>query len=148
MKGGKRLEQKLKNGERTGWRDEEISKRHRMWGKDLTMTDIDFIVSETKGNMPIAIIEYKNEQAAPQSINNWQYQVLKNLSDKAGLPLFNVRYATDFLTYKVTPLNEIAIKIKSRQTMKEYEYVSFLYKLRGTNPPEINTICAEIGWNE
>ena len=32
--------------ERTGWRDEEISRRHRLYGVSCPMIDIDFLVSE------------------------------------------------------------------------------------------------------
>ena len=32
--------------ERTGWRDEEISRRHRLWGVSCAATDIDFLLVE------------------------------------------------------------------------------------------------------
>ena len=30
--------------ERTGWRDEKLSQRHRMWGWDCPAVDIDFLL--------------------------------------------------------------------------------------------------------
>ena len=51
--------------ERSGWRDEGISRRHRLWGVSCSATDIDFLLVEYIYNTPKAIIEYKNEHAPP-----------------------------------------------------------------------------------
>ena len=64
--------------ERSGWRDEGISRRHRLWGVSCSATDIDFLLVEYIYNTPKAIIEYKNEHAPPQKLSASQYQVLKN----------------------------------------------------------------------
>ena len=44
--------------ERTGWRDEGISRRHRLWGVTCAATDIDFLLVEQNYNTPRAIVEW------------------------------------------------------------------------------------------
>ena len=51
--------------ERTGWRDEGISRRHRTWGVALTAVDLDFMLVEYTDGKATALIEYKSEHAAP-----------------------------------------------------------------------------------
>lgn len=118
--------------ERTAWRDEAISRRHRTWGWDCPCIDIDFLLIEYTHNEPIALIEYKNEHAQNINFNSSGYKTLKRLADMAGLPAFNVRYADDFSWFEVVALNAAGVKwVQSYQAMTEAEYVAFLYKLRG-----------------
>lgn len=123
--------------ERTGWRDEALSARHRAWGWDCPMVDIDFLVAEYDAKEPVAIIEYKSEYAAPQRATNASYQVLIKLATWAHIPFFNVRYACDFSWWKVTPLNGFAKDVQPvRCEVDEREFVTFLYRLRGRALPE------------
>lgn len=39
--------------ERTGWRDERLSRRHREWGFDCPMVDCDFIAVEFDHKEPV-----------------------------------------------------------------------------------------------
>lgn len=124
--------------ERTGWRDERISQRHRLWGVECKATDIDFLLLEYSNDFgkitPAAIIEYKHEYAPPQMLNNCQYLALKTLGDKADLPIFAVRYNDSFTQFLVVPVNKYATStIRERQQMTEKEYVNFLFCLRGYN---------------
>ena len=122
--------------ERTGWRDEELSRRHRMWGWDCPAVDIDFLLLEYDKGIPCALVEYKNEHAAPQYPSHPSYKALAFLSTHSNIPFFAVRYSTDFSNFKVIPLNDIANNIiKDRPTLTEKEYVTFLYKLRGRSVP-------------
>lgn len=128
--------------ERTGWRDEGISRRHREWGYDCPAQDIDFLLIEYDKCKPVALVEYKNVHAPGQYKDRPQYKALINLGNMAGLPVFNVRYADDYSAFTVTALNELAANAlpggKSnppRVRMNEAEYVSFLYKLRGRDIP-------------
>ena len=132
--------------ERTGWRDQGISERHRKYGFDVPAIDIDFVLCEYDHNIPVAIIEHKNEFAKPQKKNMSGLQALKRLGDMANIPSFCVRYASDFSWFKVAPLNRIASKIypECNNTsgeflgieLSEIEYVTFLYRLRKSTVPE------------
>lgn len=124
--------------ERTGWRDEALSKRHRSWGWDTPMVDIDFLVTEYDRGQPIAIIEYKNEYAKTQYSSHASYRSIKILCDRADIFFFAVRYASDFSWWKVISLNIKARKFLAadQQMLDEQQYVSFLYKLRGLEMPD------------
>jgi len=100
------------------------------------MIDIDFLVLEYDTGEPVALVEYKNEHARLQHTGHPSYQALIKLGDKAGIPVFGVRYADDFSWWKVTSLNWTARKhIPKPKIMDEYDYVSFLYGLRGRTVP-------------
>ena len=118
--------------ERTGWRDERISLRHRMWGIGCTTTDFDFLMLEYEFGNPSAIVEYKHEYAEPQSPLKPQYQALIKLGNSAKIPVMACRYSDDFTRYTVTPLNEFAVKfVPKRIVLDEMGWVSLLYKIRG-----------------
>ncbi len=140
------------NKERTGWRDERISRKHREWGMEAPIIDIDFLVIELKYSIPKAIIEYKEKSAKTFTLNDWQYKALSNLSNKAELPLFNVRYYIDnkeIFKGIITPLNKIANKYLKKQTkMNELEYINFLYAIRDMEVPNdaTTTYWANKGW--
>jgi hypothetical protein len=46
--------------ERTGWRDESVSRRHRKWGFDCPATDLDFMLLEYNHGAPVAVVDYKH----------------------------------------------------------------------------------------
>jgi len=124
--------------ERTGWRDLELSRRHRRWGWDTPAVDLDFLFLEYDKGQPVALVEYKNERAIPQYITHPTLQAIINLGNRAGIPVFGVRYASDFSWWTITPLNEIA-KIATPIRLEratEREWVTLLYKLRGYIPPD------------
>ena len=56
--------------ERSGWRDEWISKRHRLWGFDCPAVDIDFLMLEYDRSVPCALIEYKEQHARPVNLKH------------------------------------------------------------------------------
>lgn len=93
------------SAERTGWRDQKLSERHRTWGVDCPAVDIDFLMLEYDQGKASAIVEYKNEHALEQRQNHPSYKALKDLADRAGLPAFAVRYADDFSWWRVVALN-------------------------------------------
>ncbi|MBR1645211.1 MAG: hypothetical protein IJ774_05785 [Selenomonadaceae bacterium] len=122
--------------ERNGWRDEGISRRHRLWGVECQMTDLDFPVleyyCEHRVVRPVAIIEYKNDHAKRDD-NLLPYGALRQISDCANLPFFVVRYSSDFKNYLVIAMNkwgELRLSEKER-AMTEETYIRFLYYLRG-----------------
>jgi len=123
--------------ERTGWRDEGLSARHRKWGWDCPAIDIDFLMLEYDNGEPVAIIEYKHERAAAQHPTHPSYRALRSLADKASVLFLGVRYADDFSWFRILPINSVARGHLSYQyhTMTEGEYVAFLYGLRGREAP-------------
>lgn len=123
--------------ERTGWRDEKLSARHREWGFDCPAMDIDFLLVEYDQRKPIALVEYKHEAAKPQRKSDVGYQVVSKLATDAGLPFFACRYSDCLTSYTVVPINEIAKGIIGQvDGMSEKEWVHFLYYLRGRHLPE------------
>lgn len=122
--------------ERTGWRDSQLSERHRRWGWDCPMVDVDFLAIEYDAGEPAALVEYKNEHAQPQYATHPSYQAMIRLGDRAALPVLAVRYADDFSWFRVTPLNGVAKKfVGQRAEMSEQEYVALLYRMRGREMP-------------
>ena len=117
--------------ERTGWRDEGISRRHREWGLDCPAVDIDFLLIEYNYGIAKGLVEYKHERAEEQHSTNSSHKALMNLGDRAGVPVFAVRYANDYSWWKVTALNKYAKKyIPTCETMTEEGYVDLLRLLR------------------
>jgi hypothetical protein len=123
--------------ERTGWRDGHLSARHRRWGLACPAVDLDFLLLEYDRGRPSALIEYKLEFSPAQVPTHPSYLALINLGDKAGVPVFAVRYAQDFSWWNVVPLSFGAKRMMpSRKKMDERQFVTFLYNIRGLQPPE------------
>ena len=124
--------------ERTGWRDDGLSRLHRMWDKDLPAADLDFILMEYDHCNPMALMEYKNEHAAPQSKDNPTNRALAKLGDMAHLPVFGVRYSDDYMLWNAVALNGLAAYALRgpRASMTQSDYVRLLYELRGRQAPE------------
>ena len=119
------------NVERTGWRDQRISARHRTWGYDCPAIDIDFLLLEYTKGAPVALVEYKHEKAKLQDSSHPSYRAIATLGASANVPFFGVRYLDDFSNYTVTPLNKVALRYIDRAVvMSECQYVDFLRKLR------------------
>lgn len=123
--------------ERTGWRDEGLSNRHRMWGWDCPAVDLDFLMLEYDRGKASAIVEYKNEHAKKQSFAHPTYQAMADLADRAGIPALFCRYKDDFSLWRVTPLNDEAKKYVAANTdLTEKEWVRLLYRIRGHEVPQ------------
>ncbi len=133
--------------ERTGWRDEALSQRHRRWGWDCPAADLDFLFLEYDRGKAVAIVEYKNEHAAPQYACHPTYMAMIDLGNKAGLPVFACRYSDDFTKWKAVPLNDKAREFLSeRKTLTEQGWVRLLYSICGYDIPQevLNGIHTEI----
>lgn len=123
--------------ERTGWRDEALSRRHRRWGWDCPAVDLDFLFLEYDHGKASAIVEYKNEHAAPQYASHPTYQAMIDLGNRAGIPVIACRYSDDFSVWKVVPLNEHAKQhIPKRLETDEKGWVRLLYRIRGYEVPQ------------
>lgn len=121
-------------GERTGWRDEGISKRHRTWGFNCPAVDLDFLVAEYNMGKPVALIEYKHHQAREPSLSHATYRALTALADgynQTPLPFLVAFYWPDVWAFKVTPVNAAAQSaFAHNEALTEYEFVRRLYRLR------------------
>lgn len=119
--------------ENMGFRDMDISNRHRTWGWDCPAVDIDFLMCEYNFGKPIAIIEYKYYKIGSINENNITYRVLKNLADERirPIPFFIVLYWREIWAFRVIPMNAKAEEYVTKPTtMTEYDYVSLLYRIR------------------
>lgn len=126
----------MSRNERTGWRDEALSQRHRRYGWDCPAVDLDFLLLEYDHGKASALIEYKNEFAPTQYASHPTYQALIDLGNRADLPVIAARYTTDFSKWKVTPLNNKAKTfVPEKKEMDEEGFISLLYNLRGQRVP-------------
>src|ERR1700676_3377212 len=99
--------------ERSGWRDQEISARHRDWGTDCPAVDIDFFLTEYNHGKPVALIEYKLYTVDTVDVSKPSYQALIDLANNYGgkggpLPALLVFYWPVEWAFCVHPLNESA----------------------------------------
>lgn len=123
--------------ERTGWRDEWISNRHRAWGWDCPMVDIDFLAAEYDQAKPVAIIEYKAAGAAQHDFSKPSYKVLIGLANIAQIPFAVVRYHPAQCLFYIIPGNDQAkLAFTHNRIISEFEYVGELYRLRKRETPE------------
>tara|TARA_Y100000310_G_scaffold318724_1_gene373138 strand:- start:1642 stop:2037 length:396 start_codon:yes stop_codon:yes gene_type:complete len=126
--------------ERTGWRDQGLSNRHRAWGWDCPAVDIDFLMLEYDTGIPVALIEYKHARAKMQSQNHPSYRAISTLATRANIPFYAVRYTNDYSQYRIIPLNDLAKAITPhRIDLSEQDYVNFLYDLRNRPPHFLRT---------
>ena len=129
--------------EGTGWRDESLSRRHRLWGYDCPAMDIDFLMVEYDRFIPKALIDYKCN--SDLKIGEAGFRVLNNLGNMAHIPAFWVRYNPDLTEFTVNPINELAKNIfyhsesgqirrvfvlNTNITLTESRFVGFLMFLR------------------
>lgn len=122
--------------ERTGWRDQRISRRHRQWGYDCPALDIDFLMLEYDNGKAVALAEYKHEDAPIVRTGHPSMRAITDLADRANLPAFVVRYSDDFSRWYVSPLNGPARQLcPQAQELTELEYVRLMYRCRGRDLP-------------
>jgi hypothetical protein len=123
--------------ERTNWRDQRISQRHRRWGWDCPAVDLDFLLLEYDRGRAAALVEYKHEKAPPQYATHPTYRAMIDLGNRAGIPVFGVRYAEDWSWWRATPLNDLAREhLPQQTTLTEEQWISLLYRIRGIEVPQ------------
>lgn len=117
--------------ERTGWRDEGISRRHRDWGFNCPAVDLDFLVAEYHLGEPVALVEYKHNTAQRANLLHPTYRALKRLCELSDLPFMLVYYRPDPWRFLVLPANERAQEFYGGpRSLSERGYVTSLYRLR------------------
>ena len=123
--------------ERSGWRDESISKRHREWGFNCPGVDLDFLMVEYNHGLPIAVVEYKHWKARSVNMKHPTYQALRRLCDNYrsddvdGLAFLIARYWPESWSFRIRPANSIATRwFCENEPMTEQQFVMRLYKMR------------------
>lgn len=127
--------------ERTGWRDMELSRRHREWGFNCPGVDLDFLMVEYNLGRPVALVEYKYHEAQQPNLSHPTYRALRDLADCyrpkdlpeiEGLPFLLCFYWRDPWSFHVRSLNDRAYAAFGAEAfLSEREYVTALYRLRG-----------------
>lgn len=123
--------------ERTGWRCEAISRRHREWGYNCPAVDLDFVVAEYNHGKPVALVEYKDRRAGKPDISHPTYRALVALADGyvgGGIPCLVAIYCPDDWWFQVYPLNDAArshyAHVGDGEILTEQRFVRSLYLLR------------------
>jgi hypothetical protein len=118
-------------GERTGWRDKDLSLRHRDWGFNCPAVDLDFLMVEYNLGLPVGLIEYKHHRAKMPNVQHATYRALSALAETSALPFCVAFYWPEDWSFRVYPVNATAGRhFTSPEDMSEYEFVSRLYRLR------------------
>lgn len=116
--------------ERSDWRDQALSHRHRDWGYDCPAVDVDFLLIEFHQGEPKALIEYKAEWA--QMPNDRALRAMRALANNSKIPLFVVFYNSEHWWFRVVPCNAWArAAVNTITTLSEHQYVALLYRVRG-----------------
>jgi hypothetical protein len=119
--------------ERTGWRDEQLSLRHRRWGFNCPGVDLDLVMLEYHLSEPVAVVEYKHHRAQQPDLTHPNYLAMGALADRACVPMFVARYWPDTWAihlFAVTGLAETALGNRKDERMSEQGYVLFLHHIR------------------
>lgn len=120
--------------ERTGFRDESISRRHRQWGFNCPAVDLDFLVVEYNLGLPVGLIEYKHHCARMPNMQHATYRALSALADgykNDPLPFLVVFYWPEIWAFRAYPVNDVARKwFREWEGLSEFEYVQRLYRMR------------------
>jgi hypothetical protein len=125
----------------TGWRDQEISGRHRQWGFNCPAVDLDFLVVEYNLGLPVGLVEYKHESARMPDPKHPTYRALRDLADNyagGALPFMLVFYRPTVWSFRVYPLNEVSQQFYAQSPdydgvsihLTERRYVKSLYRMR------------------
>jgi len=117
--------------ERTGWRDQRISERHRKWGSACAAVDVDFLLVEHNFGKPAALVEYKSHWAEIPNLKHANYRALMEVADSAKIPFIVVFYWPKRWAFQVFPVNRTAKRYFNwGERLSEIEFVKRLYNLR------------------
>lgn len=124
----------------------QLSDRHRAWGDDCPMVDLDYLLVEYNHGTAVAVVDYKFHGATIERTNRRTFETLGGLYDSTGrqLPFFIARYWPDIWAFRLKAVNESAVKWLNDTLsslapelcgaewvdLTEYRYVYLLYRLR------------------
>lgn len=131
--------------EQTGWRDMELSLRHRDWGRNCPCVDIDFLVVEYNYCKPCALIDFKTIDGFRKDPDE-DHNVKTMINMCEGHHEFNgsvwvrkpmacaiVKYDKNPWRFRVEPLNDRARKHyvgSDGRIMTEQQFVRSIIRLR------------------
>lgn len=125
--------------EKTGWRDQKLSQRHREWGWNTPFADVDFVCVEYDMKKVMGLFDYKRETAPwPPDEQDASLLALADLADRGRVPFFIVRYGRDIDWFEARCFSYQAHSAWAsyhKRRMSELEWVTFLYKLRARSVP-------------
>jgi hypothetical protein len=127
--------------ERSGWRDQELSQRHRDWGFNCPAADLDFLMVEYHLGCPVAVVDYKHYRAGLPKTDHPTYRATGQLYDDRGqqLPFFIARYWPVTWAFRVLAMNDRARKwldSDSYVPMTERQFVVGLHRFRSVTVAE------------
>lgn len=115
-----------------------LSDRHRQWGFDTPMVNVDFLCVRYDGEVPVAIIEYKHFEAEFQEDSNLRALQKLYVRQPDGsyirCPLFVVSWQEDFRAWQIT--DGYSVEKVVAWFPSEPQYVQWLYSLAGRTVPE------------
>lgn len=123
---------------------QQLSDRHRDWGDDVPVVDLDYLMAEFNHGVPVAIVDYKYHAADLAKTSAKTHETLSGFYDEQGrqIPFLIARYWPETWAFKVNPVNEAATAFFERVQPKllaeygewihltEYQFVWLLYRLR------------------
>jgi len=117
--------------ERSGWRDLELSLRHRQWGFNCPAVDLDFLMVEYNLGKPVGLVDYKVYVVPTPNLQHPTYRALTELADIAGLPFLLAFYWPEIWAFRIVPVNAVAREaFVESEMLTERQFVSRLYRLR------------------
>ena len=116
---------------RTGWREQQISERHRQWGFNCPAVDLDFLLVEYNIGKPVAVVEYKRYGALEPNLKHPTYRALSELANGAKIPFIIVFYWPKIWAFQAYPVNKYAKEhFVWGEKFSEDGFVKKLYQLR------------------
>ncbi len=103
----------MSSHERTGWRDKEISLRHRAWGFNCPAVDLDFLMVEYNLGKAVAMVEYKHFKACMPNLNHASYRAIMDVANNHNpdpLPFLLAFYWPEQWAFRAYPVNDQAIE--------------------------------------
>lgn len=106
-----------------------FSGRHREYGWDVPVNDLDLVTFSSDSGKPAAVVEYKKGLHIWVDPRSRPIQAMRRLADASGLPFFVVRYTDDYATFELDPVGEAACKalgVGSRIALPQAQYFAFM----------------------
>lgn len=121
----------MANIERTGWRDAEISARHRKWGVLCHGCDLDFVLIEHCYGFPVALVEYKHLGVDEAGFTGANFQAMRSLADASQIPFVICVYDPETWGVRVFPMNVLARSdFNWGVELTERQWVEWLHRAR------------------
>ena len=120
-----------------GTRDMWLRDRHRTWGSNVPMMDMDGLLWEYDNRLVIGLIEYKHKHAA--RLEGAELETILTTAERLAVPAYEVRYLDDDdePLFHVEPLNPLGRLFGHPSGwVSEDDYIRFLHEIRGRTVSE------------